>query len=135
MDHRHPHQDEQSVVAERAAEWLTRLKTGGTQEKRSFVRWLRRSPEHAGEMLLATSTDIVLRQFFRGKKIDALQEFAVGNPVIELATAESQAPRLHRSRARWPWVAGLSVGMAAAVTAFIVQPAFVRDWLHPNLYT
>jgi ferric-dicitrate binding protein FerR (iron transport regulator) len=55
------HIDEDRLLAERAAEWLCRLQTAGPAEKALFVRWLRQSPAHVREMLIAMAWDDFLR--------------------------------------------------------------------------
>src|SRR5687768_14846217 len=47
------HQVGNRLLAERAAEWLCRLETADLDEKAQFVNWLKQSPAHVREMLLA----------------------------------------------------------------------------------
>jgi len=56
---------EKSLIAERAAEWLQQLEQAGPEERARFVKWLKESPQHGWEILLATSTDIALKQLIR----------------------------------------------------------------------
>jgi transmembrane sensor len=99
------------------------------------VRWLRRSPEHVSETLLATSTDIVLRQFFRDHPLDIAELTSADTKVVALDQVRetSEQPRPWRRRAAW--ISGIGASLAAAVTMFIVQPPFVHEWLKPNTYT
>lgn len=135
MDDRMQSQDEQRHDDERAAEWLTRLKIGQAYDKRAFVRWLRRSPKAVGEMLLATSTDIVLRQLFRDRPVDIEQFGSAASNVIRFHDQDPPAAWPRSRRKQWTWMAGLGVGLAAAAAVLIIQPPFVRDLLHPNVYT
>lgn len=48
--------EEALVVAERAAEWLERIKSE-QYDKAEFLRWLKQSPVHIREILLATTWD------------------------------------------------------------------------------
>lgn len=56
---------EKSLIAERAAEWLEQLDQAGPEERARFVKWLKESPQHGWEILLATSTDIALKQLMK----------------------------------------------------------------------
>jgi transmembrane sensor len=134
MDNRAQRQDERLLIAERAAEWLMRLQGGGAHHKRGFVRWLRRSPEHVSEVLLSTSTDIVLRQFFRDHPVDPTQLGAIESNVIALDRSIGSPDSSQLRRRRTAWICGVGVGLAAAVTMLFVQPLFVRQWLDPNTY-
>lgn len=127
--------NEQRHADESAADWLTRLKAGQAHDKRAFVRWLRRSPEAVGEMLLATSTDIVLSQLFRDRAIDIAQFGSTASNVIRVHDQEPPAVERGSRHKQWTWIAGLGVGLATAAAVLLIQPPFVRDLLHPNVYT
>jgi ferric-dicitrate binding protein FerR (iron transport regulator) len=55
------HFEEDRLLAEHAAEWLCRLQTASTAEKTQFMEWLRQSPTHVREMLIAMAWDDFLR--------------------------------------------------------------------------
>lgn len=55
------HFEEDRLLAEDAAEWLCRLQMAGPPEKAQFMRWLRQSPAHVREMLIAMAWDDFLR--------------------------------------------------------------------------
>jgi ferric-dicitrate binding protein FerR (iron transport regulator) len=55
------HFEEDRLLAEHAAEWLCRLQTAGAAEKAQFMQWLRQSPSHVREMLIAMAWDDFLR--------------------------------------------------------------------------
>lgn len=55
------HHKEVRLLAEQAAEWLYRLETADLEEKTTFVRWLRQSPLHVREILIAAAWNDVLR--------------------------------------------------------------------------
>jgi ferric-dicitrate binding protein FerR (iron transport regulator) len=55
------HFEEDRLLAEHAAEWLCRLPTAGAAEKEQFLHWLKQSPAHVREMLIAMAWDDFLR--------------------------------------------------------------------------
>lgn len=125
--------DEDALTSERAFEWLRRLDTSDGRETEAFHTWLRRSPQNAGEMLVATSTELVMRQLFRGKNIDVEQYLSASANVLSIGNPPAAPkPRTLRQRLRLFAVAG--VGIAAATAALLPTPAVMRDWLHPNEY-
>lgn len=135
MDHRTEKHTEPRHVDECAAEWLARLKSDGASDKRTFLRWLRRSPEAVGEMLLATSTDIVLHGLFKDRKVDIAQ-FSNASNVIRAHDQYTHAVQRFGLRWRRTWITGLSLAAASAIIAvLIIQPPFVHEQLFPNLYT
>lgn len=59
----HTERMEELLEAERAAEWLQRLEDGGPEIQAEFARWLRESPRHVREVLLATAIRNALKHF------------------------------------------------------------------------
>lgn len=59
----HTERMEELLEAERAAEWLQRLEDGGPEIQAEFARWLRESPRHVREVLLATALRNALKHF------------------------------------------------------------------------
>jgi transmembrane sensor len=126
--------DEETLTAERAAEWLSRLEQADTREKESFLKWLRRSPENSGELLVATSTDIVMRQLFRDQRIDVDRFLSSSANVLSVAD-HSHLQKDPGGRKRWRLFVAAGIGIAATMAAFFITPTLVRSWLHPNEYT
>lgn len=56
--------EEDLLVAERAAEWLERMKAPEPHERAAFFSWLRQSPRNVREILLAMAWDVALYQKF-----------------------------------------------------------------------
>lgn len=56
------HHGEGRLLAEQAAEWLYRLETADLKEKAEFIRWLKRSPLHVREVLIAAAWNEALRE-------------------------------------------------------------------------
>lgn len=131
-------------LADEAAEWLFRLEAASPEERRAFVRWLKSSKDAPDEVLLAKSTDILLRQLLRERPIELDDVHADVSNVTTLIAAQdaaavssvrlSKVPRAD-SRGRWAWISGLGVGLAAAITLLVVEPPFVSQLLHPDVYT
>lgn len=121
MDDNMRDNEEHTFNAERAAGWLQRMPSASEEDKRQFLKWLRRSPENVGETLLATGTDVVLRQFFKEHPMEA-GSFATASNVVGIDTRSSQ-PRMTTSPPRrWYW-AGAGIAAVLALAAVI----FLRD--------
>lgn len=64
------------LIAERAAQWLNQLKTretAGLAERLKFVKWMKQSPLHVRELLLATTWDALMRLLDMDRKISIEQ--------------------------------------------------------------
>lgn len=57
---------ESRTISEQAAEWLCALAEGGPEKEAAFVAWLRKSPRHIEEFLMATTAWQGLRQMSGG---------------------------------------------------------------------
>lgn len=151
---------ERRQLADQAAEWLFRLEAASPEERRAFVRWLKSSKDAPDEVLLAKSTDILLRQLLRDRPIDladfsldtnnvtplpVTQDSATSSPVCSPQLEEGPFPssseislaigdRIRPRRRRRAWFAGLGVSIAAAIALLVIQPPFVGQWLHPDVY-
>lgn len=153
MDRNLRESDARRQLADQAAEWLFRLDDASPNEKRAFVRWLKSSKDAPDEVLLAKSTDIVLRQLLRDQPLD-LADLGVGHQrnvtQIDTLQGSSTAPSsLHadeepagerideprpRRVGRRAWTSIIGVGIAAALAVVLINPVQLRDWLWPNTY-
>jgi transmembrane sensor len=135
MEHRTHSLDEETMTAERAFEWLGRLDGADVRDKEAFQKWVSRSPQNGGEVLIATSTELVMRQLFRGKRMDVDRFLSASTNVLAIGDpSQLQKPLARRTRLRLFSVVGLGVA-AAATAALFLTPTLVRNWLHPNEYT
>jgi transmembrane sensor len=95
------HREEELLVAERAADWLRRLKTADGAERAAFVAWLRESPRHVREILLATTWDKVLDAVDPQRRVDLDALIAHGaRDVVRLNRTpppSSEGNTIHRS--------------------------------------
>lgn len=114
---------EKSLIAERAAEWLEQLEQAGPEERARFVKWLKESPQHGWEILLATSTDIALKQLVKEARLTATDIDAKASNVVPI---EPRTLRDSTTGPGWlrPWVDVLtgryrSARRLAAVAAFL----------------
>ena len=83
------HREEELLVAERAADWLRRLETADAAERAAFVAWLKESPRHVREILLATTWDKVLDKLDSQRRVDLDALIAHGaNDVVRLKTTK-----------------------------------------------
>lgn len=57
---RKPSREEAMIVAQHAEEWLERMKSTAPHDRVEFLRWLKQSPLHIRELLLATTWDKIL---------------------------------------------------------------------------
>ncbi|MGH8176117.1 MAG: FecR family protein [Steroidobacter sp.] len=61
---------EEEFIAHRAIDWLYRLRTANVEERAAFVRWVKGSPRHLREILVATAWDQALRNIDPERRID-----------------------------------------------------------------
>lgn len=93
---------DKSLIAERAAEWLQQLELAGPEERTRFVKWLKESPQHGWEVLLATCTDIAVKQLMRETRLKATDiERQPGN-VLPMDARTWRASKSESRRLR-PW--------------------------------
>jgi len=134
MSPRHTGLDEEALTSERAFEWLHLLDKASARDLQAFHKWLERSPQNGGEVLMATSTELVLRQLLRGKKIDVDRLLATSANVLTVDDQRlppEQRPR--RKRLRLFAVAGFVFASATAVLLITVM--LVRGSAYPHEYT
>jgi transmembrane sensor len=119
----------EEILATEAASWIERMKTAGPKERAEFARWLRQSPAHVREALLASSWELVLHYVAHGRKLDIAKYVAASSTNI-IGVDRPTVRRGRRIRAlRWPWVAAMAV--SAAITAAVLLGAlpFLREVL------
>ncbi|MGH8176118.1 MAG: FecR family protein [Steroidobacter sp.] len=136
MDNRGNADYEELLVAERAAEWLDRLKTAGPRERAAFMQWLKESPGHIREMLLAAACDAALRNIDPRRRIDLEQlRSASAQNVVPVRGARFPVLQATYRGARRTWMAGLAAGFACLAVVLFVSPGLYKDLLHPGQYT
>lgn len=143
MDELQRNHGARGALAEEAAEWLIRLEDASVEEKREFVRWLKSSKDAADEVLLAKSTDILLRQLLRQGPVDLDQLRGDEHNVVALPEAQSRGHRpesgakrsMLKPLPRWAWISSAGMALAATVALAIFAPGLLPQWLHPNVYT
>jgi transmembrane sensor len=121
MEPMNAHRQEELLVAERAADWLRRLKNADASERAAFMAWLKESPRHVREILLATTWDKVLDSLGDPRTAD-LDELAskTGADVVPLnptsnGVRREEPPRVTTPLRRYP----LKAGLAAAATVLM----------------
>jgi transmembrane sensor len=85
-----PQQKEALSVAEQAATWLTVLETADEQQAAAFMEWMKASPLHVRELLLAGDLADVLRTVDPQRRIDA-EAMLAGNQANVIAMGRSIA--------------------------------------------
>src|SRR5688500_735524 len=87
--------EEELLVAERAAEWLSRLRTGSAQDRAEFWNWLKESRQHVREVLLATTWDTVLSHLDPDHRVDVQQLITKSSAnVVAARPNDSSAARM-----------------------------------------
>jgi transmembrane sensor len=99
---KHTERMEDLVVAERAAEWLQRLEQGGPEVHAEFGRWLRESPRHVREVLLASAIRHALRN---GNSVGPSKVAEIRarfeDSVVEIELALTRSPSVTHGRKPW----------------------------------
>jgi transmembrane sensor len=119
------HREEELLVAERAADWLRRLDTANAAERAGFVAWLKESPRHVREILLATTWDKVLDKLDSQRHVNLDALIAQGaNDVVRLKAAPSTPSTDGAAKARWRYrrIAGLAAACAVIAVLAIWVP-------------
>ena len=131
-EHKHS-SSRQPETAQTAAEWLARMPFASVSDRLAFRRWLKDSPEHVEEILLASSTDVMLRAYLRVRPADAAT--SATSEAIEVDSPEIVALPEHRTLLPRNWV-GVGLGIAATIllAVFIARPAFLESWLNTDVH-
>ena len=120
------HREEELLVAERAVDWLRRLETADAGERAAFTAWLKESPRHVREILLAKTWDKVLDTLDSQHRVslDALIKQSANDVVSLNDRVKPEKPKVTgRYRRR---IAGLAA--AAVLLAFIAIWAPLKLW-------
>ena len=89
----HTERMEELLEAERAAEWLLRLEHGGPDVQAAFARWLRESPCHVREVLLATAVRNALKHFTADDRLNLSEIRAkVASSIVEMNLPARRSP-------------------------------------------
>jgi transmembrane sensor len=123
-------QDER-LAAERAADWIARLKNAGPQERAAFVRWMKESPRHVRDTLLAAALEVELRRIDPERKFDIDQLASLSN-VVQVHPAV--ALRSRSATPRWRWAAGFGLAATIAAVAWLGWSGNLEAWLQPTRY-
>lgn len=119
----------EEALATEAAAWIERLKTAGAKERTEFARWLRQSPAHVREALLASSWDLVLHYAAHSRKLDIDKYIAASSAnIIGIDSAAARPPQRLRAL-RWPWVAAMAASVAITVALLFNALPFLREVL------
>lgn len=116
-------------VSEVAAEWFVRLKDGDltATERREYLEWLKKSPEHIAEMLQISRTYGAVRGAFRGVQSESLISPEQANNIINLATRgivprqSSQRPAVDRLK----FAAVFTMVVVSSLLALMLRSAFI----------
>ncbi len=114
-----PRRNEVMNVAAQAADWLRIIRAGHPQQDAAFIRWLKESPLHVRETLLACKVDEQLQRMDPERKIDLQRLLAqVSTNVLPMAARVAAPAQLPRRRRRW--FAAAAACAAMATTALVV---------------
>jgi len=123
------HSAKRAIVAEQAAEWLLRLGTASAEERREFYAWLKKSPVHVREILLACSVVDLMQQHRESLSLlDASDD--VSN-VVELVQLRPREPARETGAGLRSWrlaACACLLAIATLLATAITQSLFDR-WL------
>ncbi len=116
-DHVTTHRRDRRSVTEQATDWVTELADGSADTQPAFAEWLKESPRHVEEYLLASALYKALDRVDAGHQIDvqAVIAEAAGN-IVSLDEAPVSVATPVRKRHRWR--VGLTAAAAFAGLAF-----------------
>jgi len=125
------------IIAQQAAQWVCELPYSDSRKRGDFVQWLKRSPAHVEEFLLAST---VCASFTRGQADDAeidrlVEEARRAPPNAEVTQLHpgvdarpDDAPPSRRVRRSW-------MAVAAAICTFALGTLLVVPWTIDRLNT
>lgn len=124
------------IVAQQAAQWLCELPHSDAARRVAFVQWLKRSPTHIEEFLLASTVCASFARERAGTSDDvehliaeALQE-PPSAEVMQLHAVADEQTSATRTRPRRGWVAA-----AAAICALALGVLLIAPWTVDRLNT
>lgn len=122
-------QKEESLAAERAAEWLRKLQGDDPEVHAKFGRWLRKSPRHVRDILLASADHHVLKHMKAHHRVDVeairarctqgVREIGDDDVINSRAHGKPEARSSHYMTRSQAWLRGKGSWRAAAVMLFI----------------
>lgn len=128
------------LIAQQAAQWLCELSYSDTGKRADFVQWLKRSPAHVEEFLLAST---VCASFARGQADDTNEINRLVEEALH-APADAEVMRLHPTADARPNDARPSrrkhrswMAVAAAICTLVLGTLLVIPWAidRMNSYT
>lgn len=115
------------AVIEEASEWVVRLHEpsvpDSADERKEFVRWLKRSPMHVDEFLQTEANWLALGDVDAAQAIDVAA--LLGRPdenVIPMAASTASAPR-RRAKRRFLFPAGIAAAAVLVMAVLLLQYA------------
>lgn len=128
--------EEDLLVAERAAEWLERMKAPEPHERAAFSNWLKESPRNAREILLAMAWDVALDQMDPNHEIDLDELMARMSANVvpvrrdsDLANSRHQAHPIGWSPLGWSLTGWSLTGWSRTVGFGVIATVFVAVFL------
>jgi len=114
-------------IATQAADWLRVMRTSDLRDDEAFIKWLKRSPLHVREFLLAYRLDQKLGHLDGEHRIDINELIAgLSSNVLPMNARSATPSSAHPQPRRVRWVAGVATA-AAVVALAVVIPQFLAD--------
>jgi transmembrane sensor len=126
MERMHESSKETEFVAQQAAEWVAALPSADRQTRAQFVRWLKESPLHVRETLLALEIAAQLSGIDRTQRIDVEALIARASRPVDFPLAtpgERQQAPPRRRNSRWTALAAVVVLLVGGLWALRFTPA------------
>lgn len=117
---------EHTLIAQHAADWLRRLQSADPAEHAAFIAWLKQSPVHVQEILLAMSVDDALDGFDAQRRIDLDALLGDARNVVPLRTDTRVTPAIKQPSRQKRWLVGLAASVLLAVTAGLLLPSLLN---------
>ncbi|MBL8266493.1 FecR family protein [Steroidobacter sp.] len=117
---------EHQLIAQHAADWLRRLQSGDPAEHAAFIAWLKQSPLHVQETLLAMSVDDALDGFDSQRRIDLDVLLGDARNVVPLRTDTRVAASIKHPSRKKRWLMSLAASVLLAVTAGLLLPSLLN---------
>ena len=119
-----PHHHEVLNIAQQAADWLRIMQTPELEDDEGFLNWLKESPLHVREFLLAYRMDQKLGHMDSARQIDVEALISRISPNVLPIGARAASPVLHAMPRERTWAIRIAAGVAFLTLAVLTMQFF-----------